>query len=64
MGLFMEQESLLLRVKSAARELDTLIADIRGFTYVDLKALDMAERQVQIVFMALAQAVRGIHESA
>lgn len=63
-GVFMEQEDLLQRVKCAARELDTLMADIRGFTYVDLKALDTAERQAQIVFLALTQAVRGINGSA
>lgn len=63
-GVFMDQEALLQRVKRAARELDTLMADIREFTYVDLKALGSAERQAQIVFLALTLAVQGIHESS
>jgi len=60
----MGQEALLTRVQGAARELDTLIADIRGFTYVDLKALDTAERHAYLMLMLLTLAAQGdVHES-
>ena len=63
---FSEQEALLQRIKYADEEFKALTVDIRGSIPVDLKTMDIIERLVHIVFLALVLVVEEekTHESA
>ncbi len=56
----MEQEPLFERIRKLAKDIDALVADIRGYTYVDLNALGTAQLNAQMLLMALTVAIQGI----
>lgn len=56
----MNKEQALEQVKALARTMDELITEVRGLTYADLQALNLAQMQAQMFLMAIATAVQGI----
>lgn len=54
----MTEEYALERVKVQARALCELIEELRGYTYIDLKALELAEFQYKGLMLALHAAVK------